>query len=408
MNVSQLPVNNALALSATPSSTPERPLAGTQSGGQPAQSRTGANSRVNAVQDEQGAAPGKDARRAKLTDFVQTLKLQLREQLDPALGQGVPATPPVKGLPAGGKGSPLPLPLDPDAPASEAELVVVSGLMPLPVQPQVATDAKLDAGLQSKPGPGQESELLVSANGTGRSAPRGLLAMLERQAGENASADKGDAAALRTFAATIATTGNPIDSTSFTNGATPSSGFRDQSVTSAPARAVVEGAPPAPNAASALPAAAPSESLRVATSVAHLEQPVGTSAWRDAVGHQVTWMVEQQVSRAELRLHPAHLGPIEVSISVNNDEVNVSFQASHPATREALESSLPRLRELLGDSGLSLGQASVSQQFAGGQRTPERAPSSEHGTTSPFEERATPFDAPITTRVRVGLLDAYA
>ena len=42
----------------------------------------------------------------------------------------------------------------------------------------------------------------------------------------------------------------------------------------------------------------------------------GPGPWQDAVAHRVTWMVEQQVSRAELRLHPAHLGPIEVSVSV--------------------------------------------------------------------------------------------
>ncbi len=249
---------------------------------------------------------------------------------------------------------------------------------------------------------------VFNANASARSAPRGLLAMLERQAGANISSEKGDAAAMRTFAATIAATGSPIDAASVTSGATPAAGIRDQVVTSATASAVADGALAAPNAASALPPSTLAEAPRGQMPVAHLEQPVGTSAWRDAVGHQVTWMVEHQVSRAELRLHPAHLGPIEVSVTVNNDEVSVSFQASHPATREALESSLPRLRELLGDSGLSLGQASVSQQFAGGQRTPERALAPQHGGGSSFDERSTQIEAPITTRVRMGLLDAYA
>ena len=401
--MSQLPVNNALGLTGTASSAPERPLANTQAGSKAAHARAGTNSPVNNAENDQPANSGHGARIARRADFMQALALELREQLDPALGPSVPPAPPVKGLPASGKGSPLPLPADPDAPPADgtAALSVVTGLLPLPVQPQAATDTKLEEGLQSKPG--QDTELLVNANATSRSAPRGLLAMLERQAGASAAGEKGDAA-LRSFAAT----GGPVDSTSFTNGATPTAGMRAQAVTPAPAQAVADGGPTAPNAASALPASAPVESSRVATSVVHVEQPVGTSAWRDAVGHQVTWMVEQQVSRAELRLHPAHLGPIEVSVTVNNDEVSVSFQASHPATREALESSLPRLRELLGDSGLSLGQASVSQQFAGGQRTPERAPSSQHGTSSPFEERATALDAPVATRVRLGLLDAYA
>jgi flagellar hook-length control protein FliK len=119
-------------------------------------------------------------------------------------------------------------------------------------------------------------------------------------------------------------------------------------------------------------------------------------------------MVDSQVSRAELRLHPAHLGPIDVSVTVHNDEVNVSFNATHPATREALESSLPRLRELLGDAGLSLGNASVSQQFAGGQRTPERPEPQPHAGALRFDEQPARAESVTASTLRVGLLDAYA
>jgi flagellar hook-length control protein FliK len=97
-----------------------------------------------------------------------------------------------------------------------------------------------------------------------------------------------------------------------------------------------------------------------------------------------------------------------VSVTLSNDEVNVSFHATHPATREALESSLPRLRELLSDAGLSLGNASVSQQFAGNQRTPER-PSGQANAGAPLvDEKPVQVEAATASTIRVGLLDAYA
>jgi flagellar hook-length control protein FliK len=358
------------------------------------------------------SAPGSGG--ARTADFMQALTQELREQVDPVLAPGMPAagagTMPVKGLPSSGKGSPQPLPVDPDAPPADgtAALSVVTGLMPLPVQPQAATDAKVDQVLTSTTQ--QNTDVPIgSANGGQSAASRGLLAMLEHQAGANSAADKGDAAALRSFAATLSgNAGSAIDATSLTPATSIGTSGRDQPLAPATTTPSVGDAPSVPSASSVVPAAAPSDATRVQTPVAHIEQPVGGNAWHDAVGHQVTWMVEQQVGRAELRLHPAHLGPIEVSVTVNNDEVNVSFQASHPATREALENSLPRLRELLGHSGLSLGQASVSQQFAGGERTPERSQAPERGGGSQFDERATQIEMPIATRVRVGLLDAYA
>jgi flagellar hook-length control protein FliK len=115
------------------------------------------------------------------------------------------------------------------------------------------------------------------------------------------------------------------------------------------------------------------------------------------------------VGRAELRLHPAHLGPIEVSVSVNNDEVNVSFQASHPATRKRWKARCQRLRELLGAFGI---ESRTGERVRSSLRADSARRTALHrrskAMSSSFEERAVQVDAPIATRVRMGLLDAYA
>ena len=55
-----------------------------------------------------------------------------------------------------------------------------------------------------------------------------------------------------------------------------------------------------------------------------------------------------------LRLWPEHLGPLEVRITMNDDQASVWFGAAHADTRAAIENALPRLRELFASQGLSL------------------------------------------------------
>ena len=374
----QLPPNNVLGLGGQ-TGAPERGLASAHA--------DRARSANFADKCQANRSDGSDERGA---GFGQALKNQLREQREPGAGA---ASPQGEELPDGGNASPSSAAAGTDA--AKLEAVAVAGLMPLPVQPHAALDAK-----------SVETALFAGEDrvegGAERGSQRGLIAMLQRHAGAGASEQL--PAALRALASALATTSGPTDAAALAS-SMDSRGVGD-GIASAQA--------PGAQAAGSAPGATPTSPALVATPndparmpVLDVDSPVGHPAWRDAVGHHVTWMVEQQVGRAELRLHPAHLGPIEVRLSVQNDQVNVTFNASHPATREALESSLPRLRELLADSGLSLGQASVSQQFAGGERAPERSASPDGGGLR-FGDHPAPVEAPIATRVRVGLLDAYA
>ena len=71
-------------------------------------------------------------------------------------------------------------------------------------------------------------------------------------------------------------------------------------------------------------------------------------------------MLGRAESKAELVLTPPNLGKLEVSIALNGDQTTAQFVASSQASRDALEQALPRLREILEQAGISLGQANVS------------------------------------------------
>jgi flagellar hook-length control protein FliK len=91
-----------------------------------------------------------------------------------------------------------------------------------------------------------------------------------------------------------------------------------------------------------------------------LSARVGTSAWDEQVGQKIVWMVGGGEQSASLTLNPPDLGPMQVVLSVNGDQASVAFSSAHQEVRHALESALPRLREMMDQSGLSLGSATVS------------------------------------------------
>lgn len=90
--------------------------------------------------------------------------------------------------------------------------------------------------------------------------------------------------------------------------------------------------------------------------------PVASPQWSNDVGNQVSWMVSRRESHADLVLNPPQLGRIEVSISLNGDQATANFVSPNADVRDALQGSLPRLREILADAGVFLGQANIGAE----------------------------------------------
>ena len=65
---------------------------------------------------------------------------------------------------------------------------------------------------------------------------------------------------------------------------------------------------------------------------------------------------------AKMNLHPAELGRMSVSVITEGNETKVAFTVETSQARQAVEASLPRLREMLEQTGLSLADSNVSEQ----------------------------------------------
>ncbi len=106
--------------------------------------------------------------------------------------------------------------------------------------------------------------------------------------------------------------------------------------------------------------AAPSAAQAPATP--SIPVPLNRAGWDQAFNERVVWMARQGIQEAHIQVTPREMGPIEVRISVQQDQATVAFTANNVVARDAIEAAMPRLRDMLADSGLNLVQSEVSQQ----------------------------------------------
>ena len=82
----------------------------------------------------------------------------------------------------------------------------------------------------------------------------------------------------------------------------------------------------------------------------------------NAVKEKVMVMVNQKLQQIDIRLDPPELGNMQVRVNLQNEQAAVSFVVQNQQAKEELEQNLPKLREMLSDSGVDVGDANVSQQ----------------------------------------------
>ncbi|MCB5362832.1 flagellar hook-length control protein FliK [Pusillimonas sp. CC-YST705] len=103
-----------------------------------------------------------------------------------------------------------------------------------------------------------------------------------------------------------------------------------------------------------------------------LEHPAWGRAMAQQVGHALQ-SGANGTQQAELRLDPPDLGPLRVTLQIQDNVAHAWFVSSHASVRQAVESALPHLAQQLADAGLSLGNTHVGSDQAGQQPPPAQA-----------------------------------
>jgi flagellar hook-length control protein FliK len=101
-------------------------------------------------------------------------------------------------------------------------------------------------------------------------------------------------------------------------------------------------------------------------------------------GHQqlaekVRWMVNTKNLVAEIRLDPAELGSVHIKVAVSGESATVNFLVQSQQARDAVDTATPRLKEMLAEKGIELGQSSVRQESSGQQDQGDAGSTSQGG-----------------------------
>jgi len=136
-----------------------------------------------------------------------------------------------------------------------------------------------------------------------------------------------------------------------------------------------------------------------------LEAPVRSQAFPAEFSEKVVWLAGRQSQWADMSLNPPQLGAIEVRLSLSGGEAGAQFFSPHPAVRDAIEAALPKLRELMAQAGIALGDAQVRDEaFA----RRESGGSKQAGSdATPGETSFPTASLAMNTRAGLGLVDLY-
>ena len=109
--------------------------------------------------------------------------------------------------------------------------------------------------------------------------------------------------------------------------------------------------------------ATPTASANATSTEMNIATSMRQQGWDRAMGERLVFMARNGIQEAQLQVNPRNLGPIEIKVSVNQEQqANVSFVTTNTAARETIDAAMPRLREMFDQAGLDLAESEVFQR----------------------------------------------
>ena len=84
----------------------------------------------------------------------------------------------------------------------------------------------------------------------------------------------------------------------------------------------------------------------------------------DAVKDKVMVMINQKIQQVDIQLDPPEMGNIHVRVNLQNEQAAVQFVVQNQQAKEALEQNMGKLRDMLAESGVDVGDANIEQRQA--------------------------------------------
>lgn len=170
----------------------------------------------------------------------------------------------------------------------------------------------------------------------------------------------------------------------------------------------VSGLQPASGQAVSMQTTSIQSSTSASELTADIDIPVGQKGWSEAVGQKVSVMLNQKLDTASLQLDPPELGPLNIEMNVDQQEVRLTIVTHHATTKDALDQTLPRLREMLENEGYQLTDSQIDYQSSNQQeRDADQRQAHQPASTSTVVADNSQHQTSMTIPQEGGL-DAYA
>lgn len=83
----------------------------------------------------------------------------------------------------------------------------------------------------------------------------------------------------------------------------------------------------------------------------YIARPDSPVEWSQGLGDRVSWMINQKLNSASIRLDPPSLGKLEIHIQVTDEATKITINVQTAQTRDLIENASIRLRDLLQEAG---------------------------------------------------------
>jgi flagellar hook-length control protein FliK len=82
----------------------------------------------------------------------------------------------------------------------------------------------------------------------------------------------------------------------------------------------------------------------------------------DAVKDKVMLMISQKLQQFDITLDPPELGNMQVRVNLQGEQATVNFVVQNQQAKESIEQNMHKLKDLLAEQGVDVGDANVEQQ----------------------------------------------
>lgn len=107
-----------------------------------------------------------------------------------------------------------------------------------------------------------------------------------------------------------------------------------------------------------------SSSNATQTATVEVPTPLRDAQWPQSFSEKIVWMAKNDQQSAQINLNPPQLGPVQVNIHLNGDQANAVFSSPNAEVRQAIQESLPQLKEMFAAAGINLGQTDIGANLA--------------------------------------------